>query len=270
MRTLTFDEQAGIISKLEVRACNKCGREFPATNEYFVGTKLCKSGISRVCRECDRNDKREYYQANKALAIERIKRYRDANKESVIERSRLYSNTHKKSIAESGKRYRNANKSKIAERMKKYNEVNKECISEYRKRYNEENKLFIKERARRYRESNKEKCKLLLQRYKAKKRLLPATLTIEQWETVKQYFDHKCAYCGNSEPLAQEHFYPVSKGGEFTNNNIIPSCASCNSSKNNKLFNEWYPKFKHYSKRRENKILNFLNYKQGVQQLSLI
>jgi 5-methylcytosine-specific restriction endonuclease McrA len=85
-------------------------------------------------------------------------------------------------------------------------------------------------------------------------------------------FDNKCAYCGKEKPLAQDHFVPLSKGGEYTNNNIICSCKSCNSSKSDKDFFEWYPEQLFYSKEREAKILKYLNYdkKTQTQQLALI
>ena len=54
--------------------------------------------------------------------------------------------------------------------------------------------------------------------------------------------------------LTQDHFIPLSKGGEYSKKNIIPSCRSCNSRKSNKDFYEWYKGDIHYSKERVNKI----------------
>jgi 5-methylcytosine-specific restriction endonuclease McrA len=98
---------------------------------------------------------------------------------------------------------------------------------------------------------------------------LPYTLTEEQWEEIKNYFDNRCAYCGKEKPLQQEHFIPVSKGGEYTHNNIIPACGDCNFKKLNHDFFEWYPKQKSYSELRERKILNYLGYTGKTQQLRL-
>ena len=69
------------------------------------------------------------------------------------------------------------------------------------------------------------------------------------------------------EQLHQEHFIPLSKGGGYTHNNIIPACRSCNSSKWNNNFFDWYPKQEFYSEEKENFILNFiLNYLKGVEK----
>jgi 5-methylcytosine-specific restriction endonuclease McrA len=39
--------------------------------------------------------------------------------------------------------------------------------------------------------------------------------------------------------LTQDHFIPVAKGGPYTQNNIVPACKRCNSSKNDKDAMEW-------------------------------
>ncbi len=70
--------------------------------------------------------------------------------------------------------------------------------------------------------------------------------------------------------LEQEHFVPISSNGPYTANNIIPACKSCNSSKRDSDFFSWYPKQPFYSKRREAKILRYLNYdNDGKQQASI-
>lgn len=120
-----------------------------------------------------------------------------------------------------------------------------------------------------WRLKNKEKCVLYKAKYCAKKAELPSTLTYDQWNIVKRYFGNKCAYCGKEVPLQQDHFVPLSKGGEYTHNNIIPACRSCNTSKHAQNFFDWYPRQKFYSKKREQRILKFLGYKGKIQQLSV-
>lgn len=100
---------------------------------------------------------------------------------------------------------------------------------------------------------------------------LPKTFTENEWEECKKSFDYKCAYCGSNDKSTQEHFIPVSKGGEYTKDNILPVCSSCNSSKRDREFFEWYPRHKSYSKEREKKILKYLNYNSNkVQQLGIL
>ena len=70
------------------------------------------------------------------------------------------------------------------------------------------------------------------QRRRARKRLLPATLTRDQWRAIKAAYRNRCAYCGErSRRLTQDHVIPVSKGGGYTPDNIVPACRSCNARK---------------------------------------
>lgn len=43
---------------------------------------------------------------------------------------------------------------------------------------------------------------------------------------------YKCRYCGRSDrPLELDHVYPVSKGGETTEDNLVTACDLCNGRK---------------------------------------
>ena len=72
-------------------------------------------------------------------------------------------------------------------------------------------------------------------RYAARKKGLPATLTVEQWGAIQAAYKYRCAYCGKKEskkrPLTQDHVIPLSKDGGTTADNIVPACTSCNSKK---------------------------------------
>jgi len=68
---------------------------------------------------------------------------------------------------------------------------------------------------------------------------LPDTLTYEQWKYACEWFDHRCAYCGEKAFLTEDHLRPLSDGGPRTALNIIPCCSSCNSSKGTKQAHLW-------------------------------
>ena len=61
------------------------------------------------------------------------------------------------------------------------------------------------------------------------------------WNSTKEYFSHRCAYCGKETELLMEHAIPINKAqlGEHRLGNLVPSCASCNSNKGNKDFREF-------------------------------
>jgi hypothetical protein len=55
-------------------------------------------------------------------------------------------------------------------------------------------------------------------------------LTLEQWQETLEYFDYKCAYCGEREYEVIEHYLPVRIAGT-TVSNCVPACLSCNALK---------------------------------------
>ena len=223
-----------------IRICSKCSQEKPLTIEYFQKSSRNKFGFLCVCKDCSKKRDNEYYDKNKIKALEYKKQWHIDNKSKVDESKR---------------KWRENNKEKSLAIHKKYRETHKE-----------ENKIVHNK----YKETHKEVYNINEQKRRAKRNLLECSLTKEQWENTKKQFDNKCCYCGKKSPLAMEHFVALSKGGEYTSNNIIPCCKSCNSSKSNKDFFEWYPKHESYSKSREIKILKYLNYKNKIQQLALI
>lgn len=118
-----------------------------------------------------------------------------------------------------------------------------------------------------WRKENKKALNIRGQIRRAKKRELPHTLTIKQWEETKEHFNDSCAYCGVTESehknqfeqvLHQEHIIPLSGGGGYTKDNIIPSCHKCNSSKGDSNLKDWYQSKNYYDKEKEDKILNFI------------
>ncbi len=61
------------------------------------------------------------------------------------------------------------------------------------------------------------------------------TFTAQQWAETLALFDHRCAYClRNDLPMTQDHVIPVSKGGDHTQENVVPACKPCNSRKLNR------------------------------------
>lgn len=47
---------------------------------------------------------------------------------------------------------------------------------------------------------------------------------------------YACRYCGSkTPPFHLDHVYPVSKGGETTEDNLVTSCARCNVQKHNRI-----------------------------------
>lgn len=69
--------------------------------------------------------------------------------------------------------------------------------------------------------------------------LLDNDLTAPQWERILLAWEG-CAYCRKAGvPLQRDCVQPVSRGGRYTVENVVPACASCNASKHNSEVTGW-------------------------------
>ncbi|GGU20587.1 HNH endonuclease [Nocardioides albus] len=64
-------------------------------------------------------------------------------------------------------------------------------------------------------------------------------LTAEQWAALIEAW-RGCAYCrADGVPLQRDCVMPISRGGRYTLENVVPACASCNASKHNSEVTGW-------------------------------
>ena len=64
-------------------------------------------------------------------------------------------------------------------------------------------------------------------------------LSGDQWAALKGSWGG-CAYCGEStSPMQRDCVLPLSHGGRYTLENVVPACGSCNSSKCNDEVTGW-------------------------------
>lgn len=70
----------------------------------------------------------------------------------------------------------------------------------------------------------------------------------------------RCFYCDKQVPKNEghfDHFYPYSKGGKNTIDNIVWSCAPCNLSKSNHRLDVWLRRLPKNQALRINKVLKY-------------
>lgn len=122
------------------------------------------------------------------------------------------------------------------------------------------NPQTIKSYAKKYYQEHKEQFKIkAIARYHTKKGLL-CDLTLAEWGNALNHFSNRCAYCGDTGKLQKEHIIPVSRGGGFTRNNIVPACIPCNQSKGSLPLHEWYKYSVVYS---DERLLNIIGWMYG-------
>ena len=71
--------------------------------------------------------------------------------------------------------------------------------------------------------------------YRSRKAGAIGSHTTEEWYEVLAEYNFKCAICGSTENLTEDHIVPLSRGGSDYIENIQPLCSRCNASKNNKV-----------------------------------
>jgi 5-methylcytosine-specific restriction endonuclease McrA len=69
--------------------------------------------------------------------------------------------------------------------------------------------------------------------------LVANDLTGDEWAALKAAWNG-CAYCGATDgPLQRDCVLAISRGGRYTVDNVVPACASCNTSKCNEEVTTW-------------------------------
>lgn len=212
----------------------------------------------------------QYREENPEIIRNQRKVYYVKNRDRELVRSNKYRLENPDKVRESNKVYRIKNKDVISMRSKEYQKKNKEKISKHNREYRILNIDRIRNRERKYQKDHPEQCRVSVHNRNARIKLLPHTFTVAQWRITKEEFKNKCAFCDTEDQLTMEHFIATNNGGEFTKENIIPSCQSCNSSKGSKEPIEWFRSQYTYTESKEIRILNYLGYKNGIQQLSIM
>lgn len=126
---------------------------------------------------------------------------------------------------------------RVAGNREKVNAYMREYLSGWRKE--NETKEQRSARSERHRRANLAKFADKERARRARKRSNGGSFTIQEWEELKEKYNGMCAYCGNNPGTTADHVIPVAKGGSSFIENILPACISCNSSKQDKLIDEW-------------------------------
>lgn len=109
------------------------------------------------------------------------------------------------------------------------------------------------EQNKRWRKENPYQSNLIKERRRTRKRNLPNTFTIQDWNRCLDYFYHQCAVCGRQASptisLTPDHWIALSDkrpdNPGTVASNIVPLCygaGGCNNRKNNSDVHEWLDK----------------------------
>lgn len=230
---------------IECKECSSCKRILEL--DKYSKNKPSWDGLKPYCKECASKKGNKYRKENHEDDLRRKREWYSDTKNRIIERTEKELKIGSKVCTKCNKEL---NIKEFRERPNGgFYSVCRECENEYNKQYRKENP-----------ETYKVVHTITEQRRREKSKNVISDFSSFDWKQCKHYFNNECAYCGRKlKNLTQDHFIPLSKGGNYTKNNIIPACRNCNSQKHNKNFSTWYKEQKFYSKKRENKIIKYLS-----------
>lgn len=271
------------------KCVNPLGSWLPATTEYFDKNKQVKSGLNSWCLACKRAYQREYnkrpenqprirensrrfgqtqkrkeYSAqwrreNRKKDPERYKEYDQRYYESEGYRERRQTPEYRQQKRDVSKRYaqKPENQEKIAERQRRLKQSPE--FKQRRRIQRADPEHRSKEAAYQRSPRGKAVRQASKARRRARERSLQNTFTVADWERALAYFNFCCAYCGKQRDLWSilhaDHFIPLADPTTegTTPNNIVPACATCNTSKHAHPPHEWLAD--RFGKRRAKKII---------------
>lgn len=164
------------------------------------------------------------------------------NAERITASARRYAEEHPDKVREAQRRYTDRHREKIYARQKSWQRANRDHHKAYQADYQ-----------RRYALAFPEKVRLHTANRSARKRTNGGgalVISERDWSRLLNVYRNRCAYCSTADDTLQiEHVVPLARGGRHSVGNVVPACAPCNLSKNDKLLVEW----RHDRRRRRKK-----------------
>ena len=154
-------------------------------------------------------------------------------KSCEVAKSLVWNRRNKATKNQNNKKSRLRHLEKARARDKRYSIEHKAQRLAYLRQWREKNQDRIKELKRSWLRANPEKKRVQSHRRRAHKLVVKNDLTHKQWQVILESYGSQCVYCGKAA-TEQEHIIPFSRGGENTQDNVVPACKKCNTAKGSK------------------------------------
>ena len=192
--------------------------------KYYVSTN--GEIVSKVCGTCQENKKLEEYYRQRGRLGDRKANCKKCH--SVKSKDRYKNNAeYRGRILKQSNRWAKENK-------QRHNDVNARWVESNRKKHNK--------CVREWQLNNKPKMRVYMNNYIARKKGLVNNLSENEWTSILDRFNNKCALTGNAtNNIHADHVIPASIGhGGTVYGNMIPLRADLNISKSNRNIFEWF------------------------------
>ena len=229
-----------------LKRCTMCDQLKPASTEYFCATKWNKIGLEGRCRDCKANretQRRLDPSSHNPPMSEGCKRCISCKEVKPYE------------AFAGDKHHRDGRQNQCRLCRKAYHEANRGTILAKKKLYYIEHREAVIEGVRSYTLANLGKVKAYRKAFwtanpdkrRAKEHMRRTRIigngghfTDKDVANMQAIQQGHCAYCSRiGIPLTIEHIIPVVRGGPSDHWNLCLACQRCNSSKGDKLLEEW-------------------------------
>ncbi len=216
-----------------LKTCPKCGREFPATLEFFSATV---AGLRRDCKECVRRYIHEWQKANPEKRTAYHRRWVMTNPGKASQRDRAYRATHPEESTRRMRAWREANPGQALERQRAYRAANAKRLAERDRAYRAANAERLAASARAWALANPEKAAAAVHNYQARKKGNGGVHTAEDIQAQYERQKGRCYYCQKKvgKKYHVDHVIPLIKGGSNGPENLVIACPTCNQEKHDK------------------------------------
>jgi len=244
----------------DVKRCSKCGEVKPL--HLFEPRKESPSGYRNCCVSCIRAAQRDRYhnpRPPKPTYPEGLKRCSKCRAIKPLEmfvvcrdRSGGYSGTCKTCHRIACESWTDRNRERIAKRSKERRIANREYYREQgriqrvkhadkRRAYDLANPEKKAIRQHRYGQKHPDRLSVLVHQRRARLRAIGGRFTHKDIAHMCAIQQGHCAYCGRlDQRLTIEHIIPTTRPGSSNDPwNLCLTCGKCNSSKGDKLLEEW-------------------------------
>ena len=147
---------------------------------------------------------------------------------------KAYQSVYSAANKESKAAYAAANKERQAAAQAAWYQANKERRAANIAAWRAANKDRVAAKVAAWKRDNPDRVKASSQRRRASKASAAGDHTAEQLKARFDYHGNRCVYCNSANNLHADHQIPLSRGGTNFASNMVPACASCNTSKNDK------------------------------------
>lgn len=222
------------------KVCTKCGREKPATPEYFSRDVDKKDGLRPSCRAC-----RCALTPPKQLSF--LLQCRACGKDKTLSEMQP-SEKNRRGVTRNCKechkiitrKWKDAHPEQANAAVKRWHKEHPKITIAHRNAYRERNREELNRKSREKARNNPEPQKARTRTYRAKKHA-GGRHTAQDVQLQYETQEGKCYWCGCDvfNKYHVDHVIPVSRGGSNNPDNIVIAYPPCNLSKNDKLPHEW-------------------------------